>query len=206
MRRIRILIADDHALMRIGLKSMLRLQPDMSVVGEAANGHKAIAETLRLRPDVVVMDLMMPGLDGATATKEILSKLPETKIIILSSFGTSSEMARALANGAAGAQMKESNTDEIISAIRTVATGQKAIAAEIRKHLACQSALPILTDKQIQVLDGVAQGLTDAAIADTYGITRRGVQKHLVAIFTKLGASNRAEAVAIALRKHLLKI
>ena len=206
MSKIRILIADDHALMRIGLKSMLRLQTDMSVVGEANNGRTAIDEAMRLRPDVVVMDLMMPCIDGATATKEILAKLPKTKIVILSSFGTSVEMATALANGAVGAQMKESNTDEIISAIRAVASGQTAIAAEIRKHLDSQASVPALTDKQLQVLNGVARGLTDIAIADSCGISRRGVQKHLVAIFAKLNAANRAEAVAVALRKPLLKM
>jgi DNA-binding NarL/FixJ family response regulator len=205
MKKTRILIADDHMLMRMGLKSMLQYQTDMTVVGEAANGESAVRLAKELLPDVVIMDLMMPVLDGAEATRQILESNPEAKIIILTSFGSSEDMNRALSYGAAGAQIKEAPTDSLIEAIRTVLKGKSAIAPEIAQEIE-KKAVPIsLTDRQRGILQSVARGLTNKEISAQYGLSPISVKKYLSAIFTKIGAANRTEAVSIALRKHLLK-
>ena len=206
MKKTRILIADDHMLMRMGLKSMLQYQTDMTVVGEAANGESAVRLAKELLPDVVIMDLMMPVLDGAEATRQILENNPKTKIIILTSFGSSEDMNRALSFGAAGAQIKEAPTDSLIEAIRTVLKGKSAIASEIAHEIE-NMAVPIsLTDRQRGILQSVARGLTNKEISVQYGLSPISVKKYLSAIFTKIGAANRTEAVTIALRKHLLKV
>ena len=204
--KIRILIVDDHALLRVGLNTMLNTQPDMSVVGEAGNGHDAVARAKELKPDVVVMDLMMPKLDGAEATRQILEALPETKIIILTSYGTAADLVRAMVNGAAGAQMKGSPIDAIIKAIRTVAAGGKAITAEIQRFLKEDSATIDLSKRQREVLVEVSQGHTSDQIAADLGISVSAVKQHIASACEKLGAATRAEAVTIALRRNLLKM
>ena len=205
MKKIRILIADDHMLMRIGLKSMIRYQSDMSVVGEAANGEEAVRLAGELAPDVVIMDLMMPVLDGAEATRRIVSARPETKVIILSSFGSSADMVRALENGAVGAQMKEAPTDDLISAIHAVVDGKRNIAPEIQQYLDAETTTPELTPRQLGILQSVVRGLTNKEIAAQFNLSPISVKKYLSAIFTKIGAANRTEATAIALRKHFVK-
>ena len=206
MRKIKILVADDHALLRVGLNTMLNAQPDMAVVGEAGNGRDAVARAKDLKPDVVVMDLLMPKLDGAEATRQIVESLPETKVVILTSYGTSADLVRAIANGAVGAQMKGSPIEAIIKAIRTVHSGGKAIAAEIQRFLKEDSSPTDLSKRQREVLLGVANGQTSDQIADDLGISVSAVKQHITAACEKLGASSRAEAAAIALKKHLLKI
>ena len=206
MKKIRILIADDHALLRVGLNTMLNAQPDMAVVGEAGNGHDAVARAKDLKPDVVVMDLLMPRLDGAEATRQIVEALPETKVVILTSYGTSADLVRAIANGAVGAQMKGSPIEAIIKAIRTVHSGGKAIAAEIQRFLKEDSSPADLSKRQREVLLGVANGRTSEQIAADLGISVSAVKQHITAVCEKLNASSRSEAVTIALRRHLLKI
>ena len=160
MKKIKILVADDHALLRVGLNTMLNTQLDMAVVGEAGNGRDAVARAKDLQPDVVVMDLMMPKIDGAEATRQIVEALPETKVVILTSYGTSADLVRAIANGAVGAQMKGSPIDAIIKAIRTVHSGGKAIAAEIQRFLKEDTTPTDLSKRQREVLLGVADGKT----------------------------------------------
>ena len=205
-RKITILLADDHALMRMGLRSLISFQPDMEVVGEAEDGEEAVSAALALSPDVVIMDLMMPRTDGVEATRRILAERPETKVVILTSYGTSAALSRALASGAVGAQMKETPTDELLAAIRKVCKGERAIAPEIAEYLAAEPAPPDLTDLQADVLRSIMRGQSNQDIALQLGISPETVKKHLNAIFAKLGAATRAEAVAIALRKHLLNI
>ena len=204
MKKIKILVADDHALLRVGLNTMLNTQPDMAVVGEAGNGRDAVARAKDLAPDVVVMDLMMPKIDGAEATRQIAEALPETKVVILTSYGTSADLVRAISNGAAGAQMKGSSIDAIIKAIRTVHSGGKAIATEIQRFLNEDVTPPDLSKRQREVLLGVSQGRTSEQIANDLCISVSAVKQHITAACEKLGASSRAEAVTIALRRHLL--
>ena len=206
MKKIKILVADDHALLRVGLNTMLNTQLDMAVVGEAGNGRDAVARAKDLQPDVVVMDLMMPKIDGAEATRQIVEALPETKVVILTSYGTSADLVRAIANGAVGAQMKGSPIEAIIKAIRTVHSGGKAIAAEIQRFLKEDTTPTDLSKRQREVLLGVAEGKTSDQIADDLGISVSAVKQHITAVCEKLNASSRAEAVTIALRRNLLKI
>lgn len=206
MKKIRILIADDHKLMRMGLVSLFNVKKDMTVVGEAEDGEAAIRQTRTLNPDIVIMDLMMPKVNGADATAAILADNPDIGVVILSSFSNSADMARAIANGARGAQAKESPTEDLVEAIRIVANGETAIAPEIQQFIKDDPLPPPLTEKQLAILQSVTRGLTNPDIAKQFGISPVSVKKHLTVIFAKLGAASRAEAVTIALRKQLLKI
>ena len=206
MKKIRILLADDHSLVRIGLKTLLETQPDLAVAGEAQDGDEAVALYDRLGPDVVIMDLMMSGTDGAEATRLIRERHPEAKVVILTSFTTSDELARALSYGAVGVQRKGSSTDGLLDAIRAVARGETAFDPEVEKLIEAKDHVPRLTDRQEQVLKAVFGGLTTDVIATQQGISTSAVKKHITRILNKLGASTRAEAVGIALRKHLLKV
>ena len=206
MKKTKILIADDHSLMRMGLKAMLSVQPDMSVVGEAGDGISAISIAEELSPDVVIMDLKMPVLNGSEATKRILVRHPQIKVIILTSFGDDVELLHAIRNGAVGIQFKEDPEENLIQTIHAVLLGEKCIPESLRCQAAESVNLPQLTRKQSEILHSVSRGLTNKDIARMFGISEVGVQKHLKLIFTKIGAANRSEAIGIALRKHLLKI
>ena len=203
---IRVLIADDHTIVRIGLRTLLGAEKDIEVVGEAKNGEMAVKEALRLRPDVVIMDLMMPKMDGAEATAVLHERMPETKVIILTTFGSSDGIAHAIESGAVGALMKTADDAALISTIRSVAGGKTVISPDIKRLLAEDPPIPVLTTRQAEVLQSMMRGLTNRDIAKQLGIRQDGVNEHVAAILAKIGAANRTEAVAIALRKHLLKL
>ena len=203
--KIRVLIADDHAMVRMGLASLLGTEPDIGVVSEAEDGEDAVKKAVSLRPDVVIMDLVMPKMDGAEATARIMNILPQTKIILLTTYGSANGVASALAAGAAGAMMKNADFDELASAIRKVASGEKAVSAEIERFIREDPPVTNLTKRQGEILAAVVRGLTNDDIAKLFSIQRSSVKDHLTAIFDKLGAANRAEAISIALRKHLLR-
>lgn len=204
--KIRILIADDHTIVRAGLAALLGTEADFTVVGQAKNGEEAVQEAVRLQPDVVIMDLMMPKKDGVAATAEIQAKAPTAKVVLLTTFGTSDGIAHALRNGAKGAILKNTDNAQLTAAIRTIAQGGTHIAPEIRQQLAVDPPIPDLTPRQREILASMVRGLTDRDIARQLGIRQDGVNDHVSAILQKVGAANRTEAVAIALRKHLLKI
>ena len=203
---IRILLADDHAVVRMGIASLIGAQEDMEVVGEAENGEDTVRETRRLRPDVVIMDLMMPVMDGVAATAEIRNHLPETKVLVITSFVASDAIAHALENGASGIFMKNSPSASLLAAIRAVAAGEESVPPEIVKLLREDPPAQELTPRQRDILTLMAKGLTNADISRTLDICEQRVKEHVIAILSKVGAANRTEAVAIALRKHLLKI
>lgn len=206
MKKTTILIADDHGLMRMGVKALLSCQPDMKVIGEAEDGESAVSLARQLKPDVVIMDIMMPILNGAEATRRILADLPGAKIICLTSFGTSADLARAISNGAVGAQEKESPVEDLIETIHTVLSGKTAIPEDIRRLVAEQQEMPELTPRQEDILQGIVKGLSNQDIGRALSISPESVKKHVSAVLAKLGVSTRSEAVSIALRKHLLKI
>ena len=204
--RIKVLIADDHEIMRMGLSSLFETDPSLDVIGEAVDGNEAVRKTLKLHPDVVVMDLMMPVKDGSEATQEIKRTLPCTKILLLTTFGTADGIAHALDAGAEGALLKSTTNSEIIKAIKALARGARFISPDVKELLSRNPPVPELTERQRLILSSITEGLTNLAIADRLGISEDGVKRHVNAIMAKLGADSRAEAVAIALRKHLLKI
>ena len=206
MTPIRILIADDHSIVRIGLTSLLSTEPDLKVVGSARNGSEAITEALRLSPDVIIMDLMMPKTNGTESTAAIKKKLPDAKVLLLTTFATSDGIANALAAGASGAVLKNAPDSEIISAIRTIATGDNYVSDEIKRLFDSDPPVRSLTERQHDILESTMRGLSNPEIARQFGISETTVKNHLTVIFEKLGAANRSEAIAIALRKHLLKI
>ena len=206
MDKIKVLIADDHAIVRTGLSMLLEAQGGFDVVGEAENGSDAVRLALRLKPDVVVMDLMMPEVDGIAATREIKAKAADSKVLILTTSTVSDDLSRALDAGADGAIMKSAANAELVAAIRDIAAGKRTVSPEISRLISQDPPLPELTPRQKDILASMVRGLTNKDIARELGIRSDGVNQHIMAILEKLGAANRTEAVAIALRKHLLKI
>ena len=206
MGKIRILVADDHAIVRVGLVTLLGRIPDFEVVGEACNGSVAVSKAMKLAPDIVVLDLLMPKMDGVEATAELHEKLPDTKVLILTSFGTSEDLSRALAAGAVGAILKNAANSELVSAIRRVAAGKRTISPEIENMLANDPPVPELSPRQRDILESITRGLTNNQIAMQFEISPESVKTHIAKLFEKIGAASRSEAVSIALRKHLLKI
>ena len=206
MKKISILVADDHMIVRIGLVALLSSEPDLHVIAEADDGKDALAKAFKHSPDIVIMDLMMPGMDGVAATAEIKAQCPTTKVILLTSYSTSDGISHALDAGADGAVLKTADDTMLLSAIRKVAQGETYVSPTIRKMLATNPPLPELTDRQLDVLEAMSRGLTNRDIATALDICEARVAEHVNNILSKLVAANRAEAVAIALRKHLLKI
>ena len=204
MNKIKVLVADDHAIVRIGLKSVLDYETDIEVVGEAKNGIEAVQEAERTQPDLIIMDLVMPRKDGVSATREIHARFPNTKILILTTFGTSDGIAHALEEGASGAMMKTADDEKIVSAIRRIARGETYISPDIRRQLEENPPVPKLSPRQTEVLTMIANGKSNKEIAAQLGIRIDSVEDIANALYAKLSVSNRAEAVNIAHRRHLL--
>lgn len=206
MKNIRILVVDDHAVVRMGLISLLETESDITVVGEASDGEEAVAKARKLRPDLVLLDVVMPSKDGIAATSDIKSELPDVKILILTTFSSTDDIARAVRAGADGVLLKSSDYAEVVTAIRRVASGKKFMTQEVKKMLEESPPLPELTERQLDVIASMARGLTNADIAKQFGITADGVKFHITSILAKLGAANRSEAIAIAIRNRLIRL
>ena len=205
MKQTSILLVDDHDVVRRGLAAIIGITKGLVVCGEAENGEEAARLAMRLKPDVVVMDLMMPGMSGAEATAAVLKASPEAKVLILTTFGTAAEIADALAAGATGAITKNLSSAELTAALRDTAAGVRRLSPEIEESLSAADSGPNLTPRQREVLDSITRGLSNDEIAALLGISKARVKQHLNEVYEKLGAANRAEAVAIAMHRHLLK-
>ena len=214
MKKIRIILADDHSIMRIGIASLLSREKDMEVVGEAENGEEAVALVRELKPDVVVMELMMPGLSGAEATRQIAAGgaadsglAPEAlpKILVFTSYGTSADLARAVMNGASGVLLKNAPTRDLPQAIRKVVAGEKVLSKEVEALVNEASAMPCLTGRQLKLLELAARGFTNKEIADQINVSLITVKKQFSDIFARLDVSNRSEAISLALQRQLIK-
>ena len=205
MKKTSVLLVDDHSVVRMGLAAIINIEKDLKVCGEAESGAEAVKLAREMRPDVVVMDFMMPGMDGAEATEAVLRASPESKVLVLTTYGTSVDIARALKSGATGAVTKNLSNDELADAIRATARGERMLSAEIESSLSEAESDNGLTARQREVLDSITRGLSNDDIAGMLGISKVRVKQHLAALYQKLGAANRAEAVAIALRRQLLK-
>ena len=213
MSKIRVLLADDHAIMRIGLSSLLSREKDIAVVGEASDGEQAVALAKELKPDVVVMDLMMPKLNGSEATRLITSgdgspdeTVSHPRVLIFTSYGQAIDLAHAVLNGASGVLLKNAPTKELALSIRKVAAGEKVLSKVVMGMVRETSAASELTDRQLQILALAVRGFTNQDIADQMKVSLITVKKQFSDIFIRLGVSNRAEAIALALHTHLLKI
>ena len=205
MSKIRILIADDHMLMRMGISALVTTTKDMEIVGEAKTGRQAVELADSLKPNVVIMDLMMPEMLGSEATKRIHEAHPEIKVVILTTYGTSVELAKAVSNGAVGVLLKDKVDMDLVSTIRFVVAGNQVVPTRLLQQIEQDRALSTLTERQLEILASVADGQSNSDIAKQFGLSEITIKKHLSAIFERLGVANRSEAVALALRKQMLK-
>lgn len=206
MKRIKILIVDDHAILRMGLASLLETQKDLEIVGDASSGPIALKKYPRLRPDVVIMDLAMPGMDGVETTRQLLRLDSAAKVLILTTFGTSDGITQALSAGARGAIMKNVDFAELVTAIHKINDGKNYLTTEIQRILEDDPPIPQLSPRQRQILNALVRGFTNPDMAKQLGISLNMVKEHINALYAKLGAGSRAEAISIALRKQLLKM
>jgi two-component system, NarL family, response regulator LiaR len=209
---IRILIAEDHKIVREGLCALLTACPDMQVVGEATNGAEAVEKVAVLQPDVILMDLIMPIMDGLQAIQSIRSKFPDARILVLTSFGQDQKVYQAIKAGALGYLLKDSTSQELIQAIRDVFNGrlflQPAIALRVARELNRQSSGPssALTEREIEVLKLIAQGFSNREIAAQLSLSGVTVDAHASSILSKLHLSNRTQAALYAIRSGLVDI
>jgi NarL family two-component system response regulator LiaR len=208
---IRVLIADDHAVVRQGLRTFLDLQEEIAVVGEAADGEEALAAVDRLAPDVVLMDLVMPRLDGIEAIRRIRERSPATRVIVLTSFGDDDKVFPAVRAGAAGYLLKDVQPQELVRAIRTVQDGQAllhpSVAARLMEEIADDSRQRVpdpLTPREREVLTLVARGLSNKAIARECDVSEKTVKTHVSNILGKLGVNDRTQAALWAVREGLV--
>ena len=205
---IRVLLVDDHPVVRTGVRGMLAAEPDIDVVGEAGSGVDAVTMAARLRPDVVLMDLRMPELDGVAATGRILVDRPQTRVVVLTTYETDADILRAVEAGAAGYLLKDASPAELSRAIRAAARGETVLAPPVAARLVRSVRQPAprtpLSAREIEVLRLVGRGLTNAEIGKELYIGEATVKTHLLRAFTKLGVSDRTAAVTTALASGVL--
>lgn len=205
---IRILLVDDHSVVREGLHMFLRRDPELDVVGEAANGTEAVEMARALRPDVVLMDLVMPVMDGIAATVAIRDELPATEVVALTSVIESETVVRAIKAGAIGYLLKDTQAPELRRAIKAAAAGEVQLSAQasayLRQHMRFPDTHQPLTERETQVLHLLAQGLSNKDIARTLQVVEDTVKTHVAHILEKLGVKSRTQAVLAAMRLGLV--
>jgi DNA-binding NarL/FixJ family response regulator len=205
---ISILLVDDHPVVRDGLRGMLRAEPDLEVVGEAGSGDEAVVAAWSRRPDVILMDLRMPGLDGVGATARILADRPESRIVVLTTYDTDEDILRAVEAGACGYLLKDATRADLAAAVRAAARGETVLAPSVADRLARgarrRAAAPILSARELEVLSLVARGHTNADIGRALHISEATVKTHLLRAFTKLDVADRTAAVTTAMSLGLL--
>ena len=204
MTKTTVMIVDDHSVVRIGLAMLIGIESDLTVCAEAESGKEAVRLAEELKPAVVAMDFVMHDMDGAETTAALLKVSPQSKVLILTSYGSSADLSRALDAGATGAVTKDIANEDLLDAIRATARGERRLSPEIRSSLAESENRIDLTPRQREVLNSITRGLSNDDIATMLAISKVRVKQHLSALYEKLGAANRAEAVAIALRRQLL--
>lgn len=204
---IRVILADDHTVMRAGVVALLASEPTITIVGEAGDGRQAVELVERRTPDVALLDLRMPVLDGVAATAEIVAGRTGTRVLILTTYDTDVEIERAVEAGAIGYLLKDTTREQLVEAIRAAARGETVLAPRVAEKLVARMRQPApatLTAREVDVLNGVADGLSNADIGKRLVIAEATVKTHLLRVFAKLDVSDRTRAVVIALERGLL--
>jgi two-component system, NarL family, response regulator len=204
--KIRILIADDHPVFRNGLEAIIRGQKDFALVGEASTGTDVIAKYRALRPDVTLMDLRMPDVNGEDAIRAIIKEYPGARIIVLTTFSGDAQVVRAMKIGAAGYLLKNMLRSDLLKTIRDVHNGRRYIPSEVAGIIAEHMGEDPLTQRELDVLKEISRGQTNKEVADTMGISEETVKSHLKAIFSKLAVGDRTQAIVTALRRGVLTL
>jgi DNA-binding NarL/FixJ family response regulator len=203
---IRVLIVDDHAVVRHGLAALIENEPDMVVVGQAENGQEAIDQYRQLQPDVTLMDLRMPEVSGVDATMAICAEFAYARIIILTTYDGDEDIYRGLRAGAKGYLLKDAEPDELLDAIHVVHSGQQYIPLHVGAKLAQRLNNPELTDRELEVLRLVAQGMSNLQISAALSITENTVKSKINRILSKLGAKDRTQATIVALKRGIASL
>jgi two-component system, NarL family, response regulator len=204
--RIRVLAVDDHPMMRDGIASTLRAHPDIEFAGEASNGREAITQFRALRPDVMLLDLNMPEVDGLQAMTAIRAEFPNARIVVLTTYKGDVLAQRALKAGALGYLLKSSLRKELVSAIRAAHNGKRYVPAEVAMEIAEHVGDEELSAREIEILRSVATGLSNKQIAERIGISDETVKTHLKSTFAKLNVSDRTHAIAVALTRGIFSL
>ena len=204
---IRVMLVDDHPVVREGLRGMLEAEPDLTVVGEAGSGAEAVALARREQPDVILMDLRMPGLDGADATAEIMATASSIRVIVLTTYESDADILRAVEAGATGYLLKDASRAELAGAIRAATRGETVLAPSVAGRLVRRMRQPAgqsLSAREVEVLRLVARGNTNAEVGAALHISEATVKTHLLRMFNKLGVSDRTAAVTTAMERGIL--
>ena len=204
---IRVLVVDDHPVVRSGLVGMLDVEDDLEVVGEAGDGEEAVAQVAATSPDVVLMDLRMPRLDGTGATERILAAYPAVRVLVLTTYSTDADIVRAVEAGATGYLLKDTPRTQLVDAVRAASRGETVLAPPVAARLVSRMRAPVveaLTPREVQVLGAVARGLSNGDIGRELFIGEATVKTHLLRVFAKLGVDDRTRAVTVAMERGIL--
>ncbi|MFI0737927.1 response regulator [Streptomyces sp. NPDC021100] len=206
--KLRVVVVDDHAVMRAGVVALLASEPSIEIIGEAADGRQALDLVDRYEPDVALVDLRMPVLDGVATTTEIVARHPRTRVLILTTYDTDAEIERGVEAGAIGYLLKDTTRDQLVDAIHSASRGETVLAPRVAAKLVARMRQPAevpLTAREVDVLNAVADGLTNAEIGARLVIAEATVKTHLLRLFAKLDVNDRTRAVVVAMERGLLR-